>query len=67
MQLGAEGRQWLPPSIHSVTTQFNSESQQQVGDSCPVSELHHTSLVLQARIGRRIGGSVLTVRIHNKA
>lgn len=54
MQLGAECRQWLPPSIDSVTTQFNSESQQQVGDSCPVSELQHTSQILQAGLDEEL-------------
>lgn len=50
MQLGAEGRQRLPPSLHSVTTRFNSESQQQVEDSCSVSEPQHTSLILKAGV-----------------
>ena len=49
MQLAAKGRQWLPPSIHSVTTQFNFKHQQ-VEDSRPVSELQQTSLIPQAGV-----------------
>lgn len=50
MQPSAKGRQWLPPSIHPVTAQSNSESQQQVEDSCPVSGFQHTSLLLEAGV-----------------
>lgn len=37
-----------PPSIHSVTTQFSSEPQQQVGDGCTVSGTLRSSALLKA-------------------
>lgn len=47
------GNGYPPPSILSVTTRFNHESQQQVGDSCPVSELQHFTASPGERAGER--------------
>lgn len=56
-----------PPSIHSVTTRFSSEPQQQVGDGCAVSGTRRTSATTQGRRAWRIGCSALAVRTPQKA